>query len=95
MPSNFHAERLSWMNERLLIASRRRTSDGYALACGWAQGWSIWSVYGRLGSWSVAGGLDTGFGVEGERSDSFEDGFMLGVRKLVRSMRHNLKGVSL
>ncbi|TKA57063.1 hypothetical protein B0A53_01019 [Rhodotorula sp. CCFEE 5036] len=58
------------------------TSDGYALACGWAQGWSIWSVYGRLGSWSVAGGLDTGFGVEGERSDSFEDGFMLGVRKL-------------
>ncbi|GAA5876832.1 hypothetical protein JCM3774_000784 [Rhodotorula dairenensis] len=58
------------------------TSDGYALACGWAQGWSIWSVYGRLGSWSVAGGLDTGFGVEGERSDSFEDGFMLGVRNL-------------
>ncbi|GAA5979590.1 hypothetical protein JCM10908_002976 [Rhodotorula pacifica] len=58
------------------------TSDGYALACGWARGWSIWSVYGRLGSWSVSGGLDSGFGVEGERSDSFEDGFMLGVRKL-------------
>lgn len=36
----------------------------------------------------MAGGLDTGFGVEGERSDSFEDGFMLGVRKLVCTMRH-------
>ncbi|BGP53439.1 WD40 repeat protein [Rhodotorula sphaerocarpa] len=58
------------------------TSDGYGLACGWSQGWSVWSVFGRLGSWSVAGGLDTGFGVEGERSDSFEDGFMSGVRKL-------------
>lgn len=39
----------------------------------------------------MAGGLDTGFGVEGERSDSFEDGFMLGVRKLVRPMRHSLE----
>lgn len=63
----------------------RRTSDGYGLACGWSLGWSVWSVYGRLGSWSVAGSLDGGgYGVEGEKSDSFEDGFMMGVRALVR-----------
>lgn len=60
-----------------------RTSDGYALAAGWALGWSVWSLYGRLGSWSVAGSLSTGYGVEGERSESFEDHFMQGVRNLV------------
>ncbi|GAA5891765.1 hypothetical protein JCM5296_001855 [Sporobolomyces johnsonii] len=58
------------------------TSDGYALAVGWAQGWSVWSVYGRLGSWSVAGSLASGYGVEGEKSDAFEDHFMHGVRDL-------------
>ncbi|GJN88122.1 hypothetical protein Rhopal_001078-T1 [Rhodotorula paludigena] len=62
------------------------TPDGYALACGWHLGWSLWSVYGRLGSWSVAGSLGAdaggaGHGVEGERSDAFEDHFMEGVRK--------------
>ncbi|KAM0751704.1 RIC1-domain-containing protein, partial [Meredithblackwellia eburnea MCA 4105] len=58
------------------------TSDGYALAAGWELGWSVWSVYGRLGSWSVRGGLESGYGVEGERSESFEDHFMMGVRDL-------------
>ncbi|GAA5952681.1 hypothetical protein JCM21900_000402 [Sporobolomyces salmonicolor] len=58
------------------------TSDGYALAVGWVQGWSVWSVYGRLGSWSVAGSLASGYGVEGEKSDAFEDHFMHGVRDL-------------
>ncbi|BGP22387.1 ribosome control protein 1 domain containing protein [Rhodotorula toruloides] len=59
------------------------TSDGYGLACGWSLGWSVWSVHGRLGSWSVAGSLNGGgYGVEGEKSDSFEDGFMMGVRAL-------------
>lgn len=61
------------------------TSDGYALAVGWALGWSIWSVYGRLGSWSVLGSLRSGYGVEGEKSESFEDHFMHGVRNLVSS----------
>lgn len=59
------------------------TSDGYCLACGWALGWSVWSVYGRLGGWSVSGSLESGYGVEGERSESFEDHFMVGVRDLV------------
>lgn len=52
---------------------------------GWQLGWSIWSVYGRLGSWSVAGSLASGYGVEGEKSDAFEDHFMHGVRNLVSS----------
>ncbi|BGO89111.1 hypothetical protein NBRC10512_003856 [Rhodotorula toruloides] len=66
-----------------LATGRVQTSDGYGLACGWSLGWSVWSVYGRLGSWSVAGSLDGGgYGVEGEKSDSFEDGFMMGVRAL-------------
>ncbi|KDE04043.1 hypothetical protein MVLG_05482 [Microbotryum lychnidis-dioicae p1A1 Lamole] len=56
------------------------TPDGYALAVGWHLGWSIWSVYGRLGSWSVQGSLKAGYGVEGEKSDAFEDHFMNGVR---------------
>lgn len=43
----------------------------------------MWSVYGRLGSWSVAGSLSSGYGVEGEKSESFEDHFMHGVRNLV------------
>lgn len=60
-----------------------RTSDGYGLAAGWSLGWSIWSVYGRLGSWSVVGSLSSGYGVEGEKSESFEDHFMQGVRDLV------------
>ncbi|GAA6008268.1 RIC1 family protein [Rhodotorula paludigena] len=69
-----------------LATGRVTTPDGYALACGWHLGWSLWSVYGRLGSWSVAGSLGAdaggaGHGVEGERSDAFEDHFMEGVRK--------------
>lgn len=63
------------------------TSDGYALAVGWSLGYAIWSTYGRLGSWSVAGSLAEGYGVEGEKSDSFEDHFMQGVRNLVRRSR--------
>lgn len=65
----------------------RRTSDGYALASGYARGYALWSTYGRLGSWSVAGALDSsssgggaGHGVEGDKSDAFEDHFMEGVR---------------
>ncbi|GAA5849964.1 hypothetical protein JCM9279_002475, partial [Rhodotorula babjevae] len=63
------------------------TSDGYALASGFARGYALWSTYGRLGSWSVAGALDSsssgggaGHGVEGDKSDAFEDHFMEGVR---------------
>ncbi|SCZ92024.1 BZ3500_MvSof-1268-A1-R1_Chr5-3g08288 [Microbotryum saponariae] len=62
------------------VACLSYTPDGYALAVGWHLGWSIWSVYGRLGSWSVLGSLKTGYGVEGEKSDAFEDHFMNGVR---------------
>lgn len=40
-------------------------------------------MYGRLGSWSVEGSLKSGYGVEGEKSESFEDHFMHGVRNLV------------
>lgn len=58
------------------------TSDGHCLGQGWELGWSVWSVYGRLGSWSVAGSLASGYGVEGEKSDAFEDHFMHGVRDL-------------
>ncbi|BGP45572.1 WD40 repeat protein [Rhodotorula kratochvilovae] len=60
------------------------TPDGYALVAGYHSGYALWSVYGRLGSWSVAGALDGGggHGVEGERSDAFEDHFMGGVRAL-------------
>lgn len=73
----------------------RRTSDGHALAIGYSLGWALWSVYGRLGSWSVSGSLGTdsssgrggadngGYGVEGEKSDAFEDHFMAGVKSLV------------
>ncbi|KAK4051297.1 WD40 repeat protein [Microbotryomycetes sp. JL221] len=60
------------------VTSMSWTSDGYALAVGWQFGWAIWSVYGRLGSWSVQGSLATGYGVEGEKSDAFEDHFMNG-----------------
>lgn len=63
--------------------STRRTSDGHALAVGWHSGWALWSTNGRLGSWSVAGSLDSGYGIEGERSDAFEDHFMQGVKGLV------------
>lgn len=71
------------LSQTLKLLQIRRTSDGYALAVGWSLGWSIWSVYGRLGSWSVVGSLSSGYGVEGEKSDSFEDHFMQGVRDLV------------
>ncbi|GAA5829201.1 hypothetical protein JCM11251_004158 [Rhodosporidiobolus azoricus] len=61
------------------------TSDGLSLAVGWSSGFSTWSVYGRLGTWSVAnvgiaGGGFEGHGVEGEKGDSFEDHFLSGVR---------------
>ncbi|GAA5879805.1 hypothetical protein JCM8547_005190 [Rhodosporidiobolus lusitaniae] len=63
------------------------TSDGLSLAVGWSSGFSLWSVYGRLGAWSVAnvGTAGAGFeghGVEGEKGDSFEDHFLSGVRNL-------------
>ncbi|GAA6042843.1 hypothetical protein JCM8097_004456 [Rhodosporidiobolus ruineniae] len=63
------------------------TSDGLSLAVGWSSGFSVWSVYGRLGTWSVAnvGTAGAGFeghGVEGEKGDSFEDHFLSGVRSL-------------
>ena len=34
------------------------TSDGYALAVGWDNGWAIWSIGGRCLAW--------GFGVDDE-----------------------------
>lgn len=71
------------MRAELISLAFCRTSDGYALAVGWSLGYSVWSVYGRLGSWSVAGSLADGYGVEGEKSDAFEDHFMNGVRSLV------------
>lgn len=36
------------------------TSDGYALAVGWANGFSLWSPYGRLTCWSLNGCVDIG-----------------------------------
>ncbi|BGP18933.1 hypothetical protein JCM10213_005480 [Rhodosporidiobolus nylandii] len=68
-----------------LMTGRVETSDGLTLACGWQQGFSVWSSYGRLGAWSVAsaaGGGFEGHGVEGEKGDSFEDHFLSGVRSM-------------
>ncbi|GAA6007995.1 hypothetical protein JCM11491_006569 [Sporobolomyces phaffii] len=62
------------------------TSDGLALAVGWDRGWSVWSVFGRLASWSTQGGMTrdegAGYGVEGEKGMGFEDHFLAGVRQL-------------
>ncbi|GAA6063151.1 hypothetical protein JCM10212_006309 [Sporobolomyces blumeae] len=64
------------------------TSDGLSLAVGWDQGWSVWSCFGRLTSWSTsgvggsAGDAAGGYGVEGEKGNGFEDHFMSGVRDL-------------
>lgn len=55
------------------VRSLEWTSDGYALAVGWAGGWSVWSVSGRC--------LAHGVGVE-EDNPSFSDMFMQGVLSL-------------
>ncbi|GAA6025117.1 hypothetical protein JCM10207_000636 [Rhodosporidiobolus poonsookiae] len=60
------------------------TSDGLTLFAGAHAGFSLWSVYGRLGAWSVAGagsgGGFEGHGIEGEMGSGFEDHFLGGVR---------------
>jgi hypothetical protein len=71
--------------------SQSWSSDGYALAVGWSEGWSIWSVYGKLGSWSVEGCARSGYGVEGEMGETFEDHFMGGVRDLVSTIFWSLE----
>lgn len=60
------------------------TSDGYALAVGWRMGWALFSVFGRLSSWSVAGALASGggYGIDGDCGDAFEDHYMRGVKQL-------------
>lgn len=58
-----------------------RTSDGYALALGWEQGWAVWTVYGRLTTWAVGG--DAGGAEGGEQPASFQDRFMNGIKELV------------
>ncbi|GAA5957240.1 hypothetical protein JCM3765_000401 [Sporobolomyces pararoseus] len=67
------------------VTSLSYTSDGQALASGYEKGWSIWSVFGRLSSWSSETALKqegSGYGVEGEKGNGFEDHFLSGVRKL-------------
>lgn len=39
----------------------------------------------------MAGSLAEGYGVEGEKSDSFEDHFMQGVRNLVSELNFKLQ----
>jgi hypothetical protein len=68
------------------------SSDGYALAVGWENGWALWSVSGRC--------LASGFGIEDEidydrcvherryvtithRLRRFKDTFMFGITELV------------
>lgn len=83
------------------ILNRCRTSDGYCLSIAWTHGYAIYSVYGRLGSWSVAplsaiegsaskvrsGGFgeEEGYGVQGERGVGFEDNYLNGVKSAVSS----------
>ncbi|GAA5924449.1 RIC1 family protein [Sporobolomyces koalae] len=67
------------------VTSLAYTSDGLALAVGWQRGWSVWSVFGRLGSWSTETAMreeGAGYGVEGEKGNGFEDHFLGGVREL-------------
>lgn len=70
------------------VTSLSYTSDGLALAVGWERGWSVWSTFGRLGSWATENALreeGAGYGVEGEKGMGFEDHFLAGVRELVSS----------
>ncbi|GAA5895098.1 Ric1p [Sporobolomyces salmoneus] len=67
------------------VNSLAYSSDGVALAVGWERGWSVWSVFGRLGSWSTESAMreeGAGYGVEGEKGMGFEDHFLGGVKQL-------------
>lgn len=60
------------------------TSDGLALAVGWSNGYSIWSAFGRLASWSINGDVGNGDSDLLDRGTSkFEDHYLWGVSKLL------------
>lgn len=64
------------------VRSMSWTSDGHALAVAWANGFSVWSVYGRLQAWGVS---DQACGSEGiARTKTWEDAFMHAGRTTVR-----------
>jgi hypothetical protein len=50
------------------------SADGYVLACGWENGWAVWSVGGRC--------LACGMGMD-QVGARFADAFMFGVDQLV------------
>ena len=72
---------------RCLLKShgRHRTSDGYALAVGWTCGWAVWTVYGRLTTWSV--GVHASGTEDADVPHTFEDSFINGIRMMV--LGHN------
>lgn len=52
------------------------SSDGYALAIGWENGWSVWSIGGRCLAWAL--------GAESSvNSARFQDSFMQGIDDMV------------
>ncbi|KAI8446786.1 RIC1-domain-containing protein [Phakopsora pachyrhizi] len=58
------------------------TSDGHALAISWSNGFSIWSVFGRLQAWSSSFPIDEDTEDQTFRSD-WEDQFMGSGRTLL------------
>ncbi|KAL6299040.1 RIC1-domain-containing protein [Sparassis latifolia] len=57
------------------VCAMEWSSDGYVLAVGWQNGWSVWSVGGRCLAW--------GFGAEHDVDKAkFQDAFMYGVDDL-------------
>ncbi|EJD04265.1 RIC1-domain-containing protein [Fomitiporia mediterranea MF3/22] len=57
------------------VCAMEWSSDGYALAVGWKNGWAVWSIGGRCLAW--------GFGVEEDvDNERFRDIFMFGVLDL-------------
>lgn len=60
------------------VTSMAWTSDGYALAVGYENGWAVWSMGGRLDGWGVAGQDD---------DEPAADAFMNGASNLVSCSR--------
>ena len=56
------------------VRSLAWTSDGYALAVGYENGWAVWSVGGRLCGWGLA---------KADEDEEPREGFMCGVIDLV------------
>ncbi|KAL5534531.1 hypothetical protein ACEPAG_994 [Sanghuangporus baumii] len=57
------------------VCAMEWSSDGYALAVGWNNGWAVWSVGGRCLAW--------GFGVDEDvNNPRFQDNFMFGILDL-------------